>query len=81
MLGDEHAHNSEIARLVLEYKCGVVIEPGQADALADAIARLSIDPQSRAAMGARARAMLDANFTHRQALERWRDVLDRVEQG
>ena len=46
-----------------------------------AIARLLSDPQSLAAMGARARAMLDANFTRRQAFERWRDVLDRVEQG
>ncbi len=61
--------------------CGLVIEPGQADALAEAIARLSTDPQSLAAMGARARAMLDSNFTRRQALARWRDVLDRVEQS
>jgi colanic acid biosynthesis glycosyl transferase WcaI len=74
------ARDGEIARLVLEHNCGLVIEPGQADALADAIARLSTDPQSLAAMGARARAMLDANFTRRQALERWRDLLDRVEQ-
>ena len=74
------ARDGEIARLVLEHRCGLVIEPGQADALADAIARLSTDPQSLAAMGARARAMLDANFTRRQALERWRDLLDRVEQ-
>jgi hypothetical protein len=32
-------------------------------------------------LGARARAMLDANFTRRQALVRWRDALDRVEQS
>ena len=75
------ARDGEIARLVLEHKCGVVIEPGQADALADAIARLSSDPQSLAAMGEHARAMLDAHFTRRQAFERWRDVLDRVEQS
>ena len=31
-------------------------------------------------MGTRARAMLDTNFTRRQALDRWRDVLDTVEQ-
>jgi colanic acid biosynthesis glycosyl transferase WcaI len=75
------SRHGEIARLVLEHSCGLVIEPGQADALADAIARLSTDPQSLAAMGARARAMLDSNFTRRRALERWRDVLDRVEQS
>jgi glycosyltransferase involved in cell wall biosynthesis len=47
--------------------------------LAEAIVRLSTDPQLLAVMGARARAMLDENFTRRQALERWRDILDRVE--
>jgi hypothetical protein len=30
-------------------------------------------------MGQRARAMLEAHFTRRQALDRWSDVLDRVE--
>jgi glycosyltransferase involved in cell wall biosynthesis len=74
------ARDGEIARLVLEHKCGVVIEPGQGDALADAIARLSTDQKSLAAMGARARAMLDAHFTRRQAFERWRDVLNQIEQ-
>ena len=38
------SRQGEIARLVLEHNCGLVIEPGQADALADAIARLSTDP-------------------------------------
>ena len=73
------ARDGEIARLVLQHGCGLVVEPGQADALAEAIVRLSTDPQLLAVMGARARAMLDANFTRRQALERWRDILDRVE--
>jgi tetratricopeptide (TPR) repeat protein len=31
-----------------------------------------------AAMGARARTMLEARFTRRHAFERWRDVLDRI---
>jgi glycosyltransferase involved in cell wall biosynthesis len=73
------ARDGEIARLVLQHGCGLVVEPGQADALAEAIVRLSTDPQLLAVMGARARAMLDENFTRRQALERWRDILDRVE--
>jgi colanic acid biosynthesis glycosyl transferase WcaI len=73
------ARDGEIAQLIQEHKCGLVIEPGQAAALAEAIARLSSDAQLLATMGARARAMLDANFTRRQALDRWRDVLDRVE--
>ena len=75
------ARHGEIARLVLEHQCGLVIEPGQADALAEAIARLSTNSQSLATMGECARAMLDEHFTRRQAFDRWRDVLDRVEQS
>ena len=73
------ARDGEIARLIQEHSCGLVIEPGRADALAEAITRLSNDAQSLAAMGQRARAMLEAHFTRRQALDRWSDVLDRVE--
>ena len=75
------ARDGEIARLVLEHQCGMVIEPGQADALAEAIARLATDSQSLATMGARARTMLDEHFTRRQAFDRWRGVLERVEQS
>ena len=75
------ARDGEIARLIQEHNCGLVIEPGQAEALAQTITHLSSDPRSLAAMGQRARAMLEANFSRRQALNRWRDVLDRVEQS
>ena len=74
------ARDGEIAQLVVKHQCGLVVEPGQAHALAKAIARLSIDPQSVSAMGTRARAMLDANFTRRQALDRWRDVLNYIDE-
>ena len=73
------AQNGEIARLVREHNCGLIVEPGQADALATALTRLSTDAQSLAAMGARARAMLDARFTRQHALDRWSDMLNRVE--
>ena len=75
------AHDGEIARLVQQHECGLIIEPGQADALAAALTRLSTDAQLLAAMGARARTMLDVNFTRRQAIDRWRSVLDQVEQS
>src|SRR5215216_6399045 len=53
------AADGEIARLVGEYDCGIVIEPGQADALAALLTELSTDARAVAEMGARARAMLD----------------------
>jgi glycosyltransferase involved in cell wall biosynthesis len=75
------ARDGEIARLVQQHKCGLIIEPGQADALAAALAQLSTDTHSLVAMGVHARTMLDAHFTRRQSLDRWRNVLDRVEQS
>ena len=75
------ARDGEIARLVREHSCGLVIEPGQADTLAAALVQLSTDAPSLAAMGVRARAMLDARFTRRHAFDRWSDVLDRVEES
>jgi colanic acid biosynthesis glycosyl transferase WcaI len=73
------ARDGEIAQLVQQYKCGLIIEPGKADALAAALVRLSTDAPTIAAMGARARAMLDARFTRRHALDNWRSLIDRIE--
>jgi colanic acid biosynthesis glycosyl transferase WcaI len=73
------AKNGEIAQIVESENCGVAIEPGNSDALADAISRLSTDPEMTAGMARRARAMLDAKFTRQRAFERWEDVLDRIE--
>ena len=70
------ARNSEIAQLVSQYDCGIVIEPGDSDALSAAILQLSLDAESCGAMGRRARAMLDSQFTRQHGFERWRGVLD-----
>jgi glycosyltransferase involved in cell wall biosynthesis len=68
----------EIGRLVDRYRCGLVIEPGDADGLATAIQQLSANVKDRVEMGSRARAMLESQFTRRHAFERWKNVLDRV---
>jgi colanic acid biosynthesis glycosyl transferase WcaI len=72
--------DGEIARLVEQHQCGDVVEPGNPDALVNLILRLPADTAMRAEMGRHARAMLDAHFTRRQALERWRDLLQGVGQ-
>ena len=64
--------------LVEQYACGLVIEPGNADALANTLMRLSTDPVRIAAMGKNARAMLEARFTRWEAFGRWQHVLDQV---
>ena len=72
------AKDGEIARLVREHDCGFVIEPGDAQALAETLARVSTDREGLAAMGLRGRNMLDTHFTRRAALERWRSVLETI---
>lgn len=47
---------SEVAAITRRHACGVLVPPGDAAALADAVARLAADPDTRAAMGRRARA-------------------------
>ena len=69
------ARDGELARLIRQFNCGLVIEPGHADTLAQELTRLSHDPQAAAEMGGRARAMLDGHFTREQALARWSDLV------
>jgi glycosyltransferase involved in cell wall biosynthesis len=47
---------SEVAALTERHRCGVMIEPGNAPELADAVSRLADQTEEREAMGARARA-------------------------
>jgi colanic acid biosynthesis glycosyl transferase WcaI len=69
------AKDGELARLVQEHACGVVISPGDAGALACTLLRLSSDPGALAEMGMRARKMLEAQFTRQKGFERWRQLL------
>jgi colanic acid biosynthesis glycosyl transferase WcaI len=75
------AENGEIARMVEQHQCGVFIEPGKAEALANSILQLSKDIPLRNEMGRHARTMLEAHFTRRQALDRWRRLLQDVGQS
>jgi len=72
------ASDGEIARPVREHGCGLVIEPGNGQALAEALVLLCKDPQRVAEMGRRARAMLDDRFTRKHAFARWESVLANV---
>ena len=72
------AKDGEIARLVKQYSCGLVIKPGNADALADALLSLSTDDERVSQMGRNARAMLEAHFTCRQAFATWQRLLENI---
>jgi glycosyltransferase involved in cell wall biosynthesis len=73
------AKEGELGRQVEEHQCGFAVEQGDVDALEKAIILLSNDADLRAEMGKRARLMLDNHFTRRQAFERWRTLLSKVE--
>jgi glycosyltransferase involved in cell wall biosynthesis len=72
------AKDGEIARLVEQHGCGLVIEPGNASALAEALSLLSADNARVTAMGRRARRMLEAHFTSRKAFERWVQLFEKI---
>src|SRR5262245_22815227 len=70
--------DGEIARLLRRYECGLVVEPGQGNDLAQALLKLSSDHELTTTLGHRARTMLDNHFTRRHAFERWRELLDSI---
>jgi len=70
--------NGEVARLVQRFDCGFVVEPGDTKSLVDALVTLKGNSNLAEAMGQRARQMLEAHFTRRQALQRWSAALDAV---
>jgi colanic acid biosynthesis glycosyl transferase WcaI len=73
--------SGELARLVQRHACGFAIAPGESETLAGTLRRLSETPQMVSEMGARARQMLDAHFTRRLGLARWRRLLDQLDAG
>jgi colanic acid biosynthesis glycosyl transferase WcaI len=75
------ASDGEIARLVQQHDCGVVIAPGDARALASTLSRLSSDPGELTEMGVRARKMLEAQLTRQKGFEQWRQLLDGLTEG
>ena len=71
---------SELAKLVSGYQCGVVIEQADGKALALTLKRLRDAPELCSAMGAQARALLNARFTRAQAIESWMQILKTIQQ-
>jgi glycosyltransferase involved in cell wall biosynthesis len=72
------APDGEVGRLVRRHGCGFVVQPGQGKVLADTLLSLSRNADLIAEMGRRARAMLDSQFTRRQAFERWESLIDNI---
>ncbi len=69
---------SELAKLVSQHQCGLVIEQGDGKSLALELKRLRDAPEVCSAMGARARDMLSARFTRAQAINAWTHTLKNI---
>lgn len=63
-----------VATVIDAHNCGVNIAIGAAERLAETIAALADAPERAAAMGAAARAVLEADYAYERALVRWRSL-------
>jgi colanic acid biosynthesis glycosyl transferase WcaI len=69
------AKDGEIAALVERHKCGLVIEPGNARALAQSVLTLASDHEFRRHLGRNAREAQERYFTRHHALRCWSALL------
>ena len=72
------SRQSELAKLVSEYQCGLVIEQGDGKTLALQLKRLRIACEVCSEMGEHARAMLMTQFTRAQAIDAWVQILSEI---
>lgn len=70
--------DGEIARIVTRNACGVVVAPGDAAGLAAVIIALADDPARIAAMGGKARAMLERDYGRAAAFDKWDALFGRL---
>ncbi|HYH08070.1 MAG TPA: glycosyltransferase family 4 protein [Thermoanaerobaculia bacterium] len=72
------AHDGELARVIREHRCGVVIAPGDVAGLTNAIAQLAADRDEAREMGRRGRELYLARFAPHRAFAAWERVLEEI---
>lgn len=72
------APSSELALVLREHEAGIIIQPGDVDALVSALRELAEDPARPQAMGENARRALADAYSREAACERWRNLLEQV---
>ena len=70
------ARDGELARIIDEHRCGLVVQPGDVDGLAAAIRKLAHNPAEAMQMGKRGRALYESQFAPRIALGDWERILE-----
>lgn len=71
--------DGEIARLIDEHECGIVVAPGESELLAEKIRMLAADAPARTRMGDNARRLIDRHYSRASAFAKWRNLADRLE--
>lgn len=72
------SEESDVAAIVREHGCGIVVSPNDPGSLVAAIERLRADPAEAAAMGARGRRALEEVYDRPIATRRWRESVERL---
>lgn len=76
-----YSGTGEAAELLRAHDCGVVTAPGDAHALAAAVARVADDAALRDRLGRRGRALVQAEFSWPLIVDRWLSEVDRAAMG
>jgi glycosyltransferase involved in cell wall biosynthesis len=72
------APDGEIGQLVLRHNCGVQVNPGDGETLADWILRLRQDNEFRETLGSNAKRLSELRFSRTRSLELWSELLDEL---
>lgn len=72
------APSSELALVLREHDAGIIIQPGDVNALVNTLRELADDPARTQAMGDNARRGLADAYSREAACERWRILLEEV---
>ncbi|MBF8270906.1 MAG: putative colanic acid biosynthesis glycosyl transferase [Magnetococcales bacterium] len=75
------APEGELSGLIQKYRCGVHVNVGDAEGLANQILALRHDLEMRKKLGDNARSLLLANHDYKQAMAAWREVLGQFVNG
>lgn len=72
--------DGEIARILHQHRCGVVVAEGDGVGLVQALAELAAHPELRVDMGGRARKAFERHYDKAVAMGHWRAVLHEIKE-
>jgi colanic acid biosynthesis glycosyl transferase WcaI len=69
---------TELGRVTLESQAGLLVPPGDAGSLAQAIVKLAREPEARKKMGHKARKFAETGLRRDKILKKWESLLDEL---